>query len=226
MAHEARAGSAIRPASLTDSVAARHVRQARHGSAIRSGGGSIVHLIRAGGFRLISGLGSSGSSRQRRSPCVEHEDGCSGNSRTAAGAHARRYGKKASRFLIVSAFNVVFGQSLLVLTHSWLGWSFAVSNGAAVAIGAGPAYVLTRYWVWEKRSKNHLVKEVLPFWGLAFFGLIVSTVATGIANTYTDAQVVLNLVNLASFGLIWVFKFFLFDRFMFGGHHHALEPAL
>jgi len=134
--------------------------------------------------------------------------------------------KKTNRFLIVSAFNVVFGQSLLVLAYSWLGWSFALSNGASVAIGAGPAYVLTRYWAWDKQSKNHLVKEVLPFWGLAFFGLTVSTVATGITNTYTDAQVVLNLVNLVSFGLIWVFKFFLFDRFMFGGHPHAPEPAL
>jgi putative flippase GtrA len=138
---------------------------------------------------------------------------------------ARRYGKTASRFLMVSAFNVIFGQSLLVLAHSWLGWSFAASNGAVVAISAAPAYVLTRYWVWEKRSANHLVKEVLPFWGLAFLGLVVSTVAAGIANTYTDAQIVLNLVNLAFFGLIWVSKFFIFDRFMFGRQHHALEPA-
>jgi putative flippase GtrA len=133
--------------------------------------------------------------------------------------------RKVGRFLIVSAFNVVFGQSLLVLNHSWLGWSFAASNSAAVAVSAGPAYVLARYWVWEKRSKNHLIKEVLPFWGLAFFGLIVSTFAAGIANRYTDAQIVLNFVNLASFGLIWVFKFSILDRFMFGRHHHTLEPA-
>jgi putative flippase GtrA len=134
------------------------------------------------------------------------------------------YGKKVGRFLIVSAFNVAFGQSLLILAHSWLGWSFAVSNVAAVSVSAGPAYILTRYWVWEKRTKNHLVKEVLPFWGLAFFGLIVSTIAAGIANTYTDTQIVLNLVNLASFGVIWVFKFFILDRFMFGKHHSS-RPA-
>ncbi len=137
----------------------------------------------------------------------------------------RRHRKKASRFLVVTAFNVVFGQGLLVLTHSWLGWSFAVSNSAAVAIGAGPAYILTRYWVWEKWSKNHVVKEVLPFWGLGFFGLIVSTVAAKVANTYTDAQVVLNLVNLAAFGAIWVFKYVIFDRLVFGRRHHALGPT-
>ncbi len=137
----------------------------------------------------------------------------------------QRYGKKVSRFLMVSAFNVVFGQSLLVVAHSWIGWSFAASNVAAVAISAGPAYVLARYWVWGKRSRNHLVKEVLPFWGLAFFGLIVSTVAAGIANGYTNAQIALNIVNLASFGSIWVFKFFILDRFMFGKHHHVPAPA-
>lgn len=137
----------------------------------------------------------------------------------------QRYGKKIGRFLIVSAFNVVFGQSLLILAHSGIGWSFAASNVAAVAISACPAYVLARYWVWEKRSRNHLVKEVLPFWGLAFFGLIVSTVAAAIANRYTDAQLVLNVVNLASFGTIWVFKFFILDRFMFGKHHHVPAPA-
>lgn len=136
------------------------------------------------------------------------------------------YAKKVGRFLIVSAFNVVFGQSLLVLNHSWLGWSFAVSNVVAVAVSAGPAYVLARYWVWEKRTKNNVVKEVLPFWGLAFFGLIVSTIAAGIANTFTDAQIALNLVNLASFGVIWIFKFFILDRFMFGKHHHAPEPVV
>jgi len=56
----------------------------------------------------------------------------------------RRYGKTASRFLMVSAFNGVFGQSLLVLSHSWLGWSFAVSNGVAVAISACPASLLSQ----------------------------------------------------------------------------------
>ncbi|MBP1779028.1 MAG: hypothetical protein H6Q86_5039 [candidate division NC10 bacterium] len=137
----------------------------------------------------------------------------------------RRYGKTTSRFLLVSAFNVVFGQSLLVLTHAWLGWSFVVSNAAAVVVSAGPAYVVIRYWVWEKRSKTHLVREVLPFWGLALFGLLGSTLAAGAANTYTDAQLVLNLVNLAAFGVIWVFKFVIFDRFLFGTPHHTLEPA-
>lgn len=144
---------------------------------------------------------------------------------SATGRAGHSYARKVSRFLVVSAFNVVFGQSLLVVNHSWLGWSFAVSNGVAVAVSAGPAYVLARYWVWQKRSKNHFFKEVLPFWGLAFFGLVVSTFAAAIANNYTDAQIILNVVNLASFGVIWIFKFFILDRYMFGKHHDAPDSA-
>ena len=133
----------------------------------------------------------------------------------------REYGKKASRFLVVSAFNVLFGQSLLVMAHSGFGWAFATSNVFAVALSAGPAYVLARYWVWEKTSKNHFLKEVLPFWGLAFLGLTTSTIAAGVAERYSDAQIVLNLANLVAFGVIWVFKFFILDRFMFGRHRHS-----
>jgi putative flippase GtrA len=138
---------------------------------------------------------------------------------------AREYGKKARRFIVVSAFNVAFGQSLLVLAHSAFGWSFVMSNVFAVAVSAGPAYVLARYWVWEKTSKNHVVKEIAPFWGLAFLGLVASTLAARFASGYSDAQIVLNLVNLASFGIIWVFKFFILDRFMFGTPPQPLVAA-
>jgi putative flippase GtrA len=133
----------------------------------------------------------------------------------------REYGKKASRFLVVSGFNVLFGQSLLVLAHSGFGWAFTSSNVFAVGLSAGPAYVLARYWVWEKTSKNHFVKEVLPFWGLAFLGLLASTIAAGIAARHSDAQIILNFVNLGAFGIIWIFKFFILDRFMFGKHRHS-----
>jgi putative flippase GtrA len=138
---------------------------------------------------------------------------------------AREYGKKVRRFVIVSLFNVAFGQSLLVLAHTAFGWSFVASNIFAIAVSAGPAYVLARYWVWEKTSKNHLVKEVAPFWGLAFLGLVVSTFAAGVAGGYTDAQIVLNLVNLVAFGIIWVFKFFILDRFMFGAPRTPLTAT-
>ena len=137
----------------------------------------------------------------------------------------REYGRKFGRFVLVSLLNVLVGQSLLVLAHSVLGWSFAISNVFAIAVSAGPAYVLTRYWVWEKWSANHFGREVVPFWGLALLGFVVSTLAAAIANGYSNAQIVLNFVSLATFGTIWVFKFFILDRFLFGTSHQSVVSA-
>jgi putative flippase GtrA len=134
----------------------------------------------------------------------------------------REYGRKFARFVLVSLLNVLVGQSLLVLGHSVFGWSFATSNVFAVAVSAGPAYVLTRYWVWEKRSDSHFGREVIPFWALAFLGVVISTLAAAIANRYSNAQIVLNVVSLATFGTIWVFKFFILDRFLFGAYRQSV----
>jgi hypothetical protein len=87
--------------------------------------------------------------------------------------------------------------------------------------------------VWGKTGKSHLTKEVLPFWGFALAGLVLSTIsvylatqALGIANTPRAELTVMeklvpNIANLAAFGVLWVVKFFVLDSFMFGKHHHA-----
>ena len=106
------------------------------------------------------------------------------------------YGEKGLKFLAVSAFNVVVGQSLLVLANAGFGWSFVPSNVFAVGIGAGPAYVLSRYWVWQKAGKSHFWKEVVPFWSLAFLGLVLSTILVAVAETYSNTTVVLMGTNL------------------------------
>src|SRR5436309_14205262 len=84
-------------------------------------------------------------------------------------------GQKAIRYTLVSAISVVIGQTLLAIFYNALHWSAAWSNIWAVSISAAPSYVLNRYWAWGKRGRNHLLKEVLPFWGLALLGLLFST---------------------------------------------------
>jgi putative flippase GtrA len=125
------------------------------------------------------------------------------------------YAEKGVKFLTVSAFNVVFGQCLLVLANAGFGWSFVPSNFFAVGISAGPAYVLSRYWVWQKRGKSHFWKEVVPFWGLAFLGLVISTILVAMAENYSDMTLVLMGTNLLAFGCVWVAKFFILDRVLF-----------
>jgi putative flippase GtrA len=126
------------------------------------------------------------------------------------------YGQKAAKYLAVSVVNVVVGQSLLVLANHVFGWSFVVSNLFAVTLSAFPAYVLSRRWIWQKKGNNHFWKEVVPFWSMAFLGLALSTGVVAVADNYSDATIVLNLANLFAFGLLWVAKFFVLDKLMFG----------
>ena len=134
------------------------------------------------------------------------------------------YAAKGLKFLAVSAFNIVFGQSLLVLANAGFAWSFVPSNVFAVGISAGPAYTLSRYWVWQKSGKNDLWKEVLPFWSLAFLGLVLSTMLVAVAETYSDTTLLLMGTNLFAFGCVWTTKFFILDKVLFKQDPPTGEP--
>lgn len=133
----------------------------------------------------------------------------------------RKHGLKYSA---VSVINVVLGQSLLFGFHTIAEIEATTSNVLAVCISAGPAYYLSRAWVWGKRGKSHLTKEILPFWGFALAGLLLSTVAVAVGTGISDNKLIPNLCNLAAFGIIWVVKFFVLDAVIFGPHQH--HPVL
>ncbi|WP_334142255.1 GtrA family protein [Rhabdothermincola sp.] len=142
------------------------------------------------------------------------------------------------KYSAVSVINVIVGQGLLVFFSAILGLRPAPSNVLAVCISAVPAYYLSRAWVWGKSGKSHLTKEVLPFWGFALAGLVLSTGAvwtathvTGIADIPVDQRslvekLVPNVANIVAFGVLWVVKFFVLDAYMFGRHHHGPVDGL
>ena len=136
------------------------------------------------------------------------------------------------RYSMVSVVNVVVGQALLfILVRAFTfgtDWNqtvaWTVANILAVSLGAVPAYYLNRIWVWGKRGRSHFTREILPFWGFAVAGLVLSTVAVNLASGLTDVKIVANIANITAFGVLWVVKFFVFDSLLFGsGHHQADE---
>ena len=127
-----------------------------------------------------------------------------------------RHGMKLARFGAVSAFNVILGQILLFGAQVLVSWSPVVANAFSVSVGAVPAYVLSRYWVWEKRGKNHVMREVVPFWTLAIIGFAVSTAAVWYVDTqWRPTPLMINLTNLTAFGGVWLAKFVILDRVLF-----------
>lgn len=128
----------------------------------------------------------------------------------------RTYGPRLIRYFGVTCVNVSTGLSMLVLFHAVLGWPGVASNLAAVTLSTVPAYLLSRRWVWEKSGPNSIGGEVAPFWAMAFAGLVLSTLMVGWASARFDHDLIVYGANLASFGLLWIIKFFVLEHLMWG----------
>lgn len=131
---------------------------------------------------------------------------------------------KGLKYSAVSVVNVIVGQGLLLTFHSLLGWGATTANIAAVCISAIPAFYLNRAWVWGKRGKSAFRSEILPFWIFVVIGLVFSTIVVTVATQFVgeDPQglqkLVPNVANMAAFGVLWVLRFFIFDRLFHVAH--------
>lgn len=132
------------------------------------------------------------------------------------GAFARaQFDRKPVRYSLVSVVAVSVSQLVLIICNGLLDWSPVASNVAAVSIGCIPSYSLNRSWVWGKRGRNHLWREVAPFWGLALVGLAFSTLLVHLAARWNDSTLVVSAANLSAFGILWVIKYLVLDAILF-----------
>ncbi|MDP8988255.1 MAG: GtrA family protein [Actinomycetota bacterium] len=123
--------------------------------------------------------------------------------------------RKAVRYSLVSVVAVAVSQVVLLVCNGLLDWAPVPSNVTAVAIGSVPSYALNRAWVWGKRGRNDVWREVVPFWAFAFSGLAFSTLLVYLAARWSDAVLVVNAANLTAFGILWVAKYFFLDSLLF-----------
>ncbi len=82
----------------------------------------------------------------------------------------------------MSVISVVVSLVVLFVTLYFFKWSARTSNIVAVSVSAIPSYFLNRAWAWGKSGRSHLLKEVVPFWAMAFLGFVVSTWAAMFAE--------------------------------------------
>ncbi|MDA8262950.1 MAG: GtrA family protein [Actinomycetota bacterium] len=131
---------------------------------------------------------------------------------------------KAFRYSVTSGVSVIVGQVVLFALFGLSRRFTAVtSNVIATAVSAVPAYYMNRAWAWGKTGRSHFWKEIFPFWGLAFLGLGISIYAVAVADSYARSHgfthmstaLLVNLASIAAFGVLWVGKFFIFNRFLF-----------
>ncbi|MEL7209898.1 MAG: GtrA family protein [Actinomycetota bacterium] len=134
--------------------------------------------------------------------------------------------RRIVRYSAVSAISFPLTQVVLLICLVGFDLSGAVSNVIAVTLVAIPAYILNRYWVWGKNSKNSFTTEVLPFWGITLLGMILSTACAYYADRWFESPFAINVANALGFGVVWVFKFFLLDSWMFGDGSDSEDAEL
>lgn len=130
------------------------------------------------------------------------------------------HGAKLLRYAGVSVIGVTAGQALLFLFYEIAGLRALVANTLAVTIATIPSYLLNRAWVWKKNGAHSIATEILPFWGMAFLGLVLSNVLVTLVEQRWDHWILINLANLTAFGVLWVVKYVVLDRVLFREVEH------
>jgi putative flippase GtrA len=139
-------------------------------------------------------------------------------------------GRKLVRYSLVSVVSVAVSQVVLFVAQ--FAWSARTSNIVAVCVSAVPSYQLNRAWAWGKTGRSHLMKEIVPFWGMALLGLVLSTWSAGFAESHAASvtssalgqKLVVNLAALAAFGVLWIAKFVILNRVLFAHPGHPAAP--
>lgn len=123
---------------------------------------------------------------------------------------------KLIRYSAASVAGLVTSQIVLMGTVLGMGMAARPANVWAVTAGAVPNYLINRAWTFNKRGPHSVTREILPFWGMAILGLLLSTVVVGWAEDEWGANALaLSAANIGSFGVLWFAKLVVLERYLF-----------
>ena len=105
--------------------------------------------------------------------------------------------------------------------HSVLGIDPVQSNLLSTSGNTALVFVASRRWVWNVDSRISLRREVVPFAVLAGVGLALSTILVWITAETIGEGLWVNAANLTAFGVVWLVRFFVLDRWIYGSRAAA-----
>lgn len=127
---------------------------------------------------------------------------------------------RGGRYVLVTVANVVVGQVLLYAMLVGLpDQRRSLINAVSVVMCAPAAYYANRAWVWDKRGRSDLRREIGPFWLFVAVGLVSTTAIVAVVETWWRGAhadpmpaVLTNVISLVVIGTLWVVRFFWMDR--------------
>lgn len=151
-------------------------------------------------------------------------------------AHAKSpNGRKQLRYVGVSVFFVPVGQVLIQLMGNRVfDGNFTKASIASALILTIPNFLANKYLVWKDTSKDRLRTQMLVFWFAAIAGVTFATGLTWLVEQqfdHTTGDVTLAergavfVAQLTGFGVVWVARYLILDRWLFKVTHHGEEPG-
>jgi putative flippase GtrA len=124
-----------------------------------------------------------------------------------------------------SASSVIAGviSELAFVLCYWIGTRPAWASVIAFLAGALPNYVLNRRWAWGRTGRANRTRELLPYAII----VVVTAIAAALVTSGTDhwlrgwtdshfwQTVLVSAAFLGTYGVMFILKFVLFDRFVF-----------
>lgn len=161
--------------------------------------------------------------------------------------HARSpEGRKQLRYAGISIVFVPIGQILIqvlgsvffeeqevIRQHLRVNPNFTKASIASAAILTLPNFFANKYLVWRDTNKENLRTQVLVFWVAAMLGVTLATLLTFwvermVKNSDASAtveRIAVFFAQLVGFGIIWVARYLVLDKWLFKVTHHGEEPS-
>ena len=146
--------------------------------------------------------------------------------------HARtEQGRKQIRYAAVSVVFVPVGQILIqVLGAMVFDRDYTKASIVAAAILTVPNFFANKMWVWKDTSRDKLRTQVLVFWVAAMLGVAAATGLTYLVeqqfhNEGAVEALAVFCAQLVGFGIVWVGRYLILDRWLFKVTHHGAEPG-
>lgn len=148
--------------------------------------------------------------------------------------HARSpEGRKQLRYAGVSVVFVPVGQLLIqLLGYFAFDRNYTTASVVSAAILTVPNFFANKLFVWRDSSRDKLHTQVIVFWVAAMLGVSLATLLTylveravhGSASEFGEAVAVF-FAQLVGFGIVWVGRYLVLDRWLFKVTHHGEEPT-
>ncbi|OBF52853.1 hypothetical protein A5787_06930 [Mycobacterium sp. 852002-50816_SCH5313054-b] len=135
---------------------------------------------------------------------------------SVANAHTLETRKKL-RYAAVAVVFLPIGQGLIQVMGLWLN-SYTAASLLAAAIVTVPNFFANKRFVWRAASGDDLRKQVLVFWLVVMLAVALATLFTSLVDDAMSSETTpihgaaVFLVQVLGFGVVWVGRFLILDR--------------